>query len=130
DVAAAAEEADALSDENLRIPSADRRHVDETLVVDVLHDEPDLVEMAVEHDGRRPLGVHLRHAVAGDVATNILRESRCFFPPHATGGGFITRRSWRIEQALQEGDRRLAEHCVWLGDGDVSSLALAMPRVR
>ena len=39
DVAAAAEEADALADEHLRIPAADRRRIDEAVVVDVLDDE-------------------------------------------------------------------------------------------
>src|SRR5207248_3102214 len=52
DVAVATHEADALAHENLRVPAADGGRVDEALIVDVLHDQPDLVDVAVEHDGR------------------------------------------------------------------------------
>ena len=52
DVTATTEKTDALTDEHLRIPAANRRDVNESVVVDVLNDETDLIEVAVEHDRR------------------------------------------------------------------------------
>src|SRR5689334_17410971 len=85
DVAAAPEKADALPDEDLRIPPTNRRRIHEAVVVDVLDDEADLVDVTVEHDGRRAARVDLRHAVAGDVRRYALSEARCFLAPDASG---------------------------------------------
>jgi hypothetical protein len=52
DVTIATEKTNALADENLWIPTTNGRDVNETVVVDVLNDQPDLIEVAVEHDGR------------------------------------------------------------------------------
>jgi hypothetical protein len=110
DVAVTAHEPDALSDEHLRVPAADRRRVDETLVVDVLHDQPDLVDVAIEHDRRRSARVDLCHGVAGDVAGDLISERRRFFAPNA--GGWRLEAGWsrRIEQTFQKRQRGRAQH--------------------
>jgi len=48
DVARTPKKANALADENLWIPPANRRDVDEPVVVDVLNNQPDFIE-----NGRR-----------------------------------------------------------------------------
>ena len=42
-----------LADEDLRVPAADGRDVDEAVVVDVLHDQADLVAVPGQHDPQR-----------------------------------------------------------------------------
>jgi hypothetical protein len=87
DFALPSKEPQALTNEHLRIPSADGRDERVALVVDVGDDEPDLVDVAGEHDRRRTVGIHLGDAVAGDVAMNG-REAFCFLSPHARGRRF------------------------------------------
>src|SRR5438552_1799741 len=62
----------------------------------------------------------------------MLREARRLFSPNATCSGFVTRRTGRIQQTLQEGDRGRVEHsclrvvmrraadfdCVWRQEQD------------
>jgi hypothetical protein len=52
DVTAATEKTYALAHEHLWVPTADGRDVDEAVVVNVLNDQPNLVEVTVEHDRR------------------------------------------------------------------------------
>src|SRR5688572_25245591 len=101
-VAIMAEEADALPDEHLRIPTADRADVREPLVVDVLHDEPDLVDVTIEHDGRRAFGIDLGEAVAGDVTPDFRGEGLRLFAPYAGGNGLESGWPRGIEQTLEE----------------------------
>src|SRR5213080_26795 len=91
DVTTASEKANALADQNLWVPATDRRDVNESVVVDVLNDQPNFVEMTVEHDRRRTLGVHFRHAIASDVGAHMLRESRCLLSPDAARRRLVAR---------------------------------------
>src|SRR5688572_28882424 len=102
DVALASKEADALPHQHLRIPPPDRSDVRETLVVDVLHDEADLVDVTIEHDRGRTLGVDLGEAVPGDVTADFRREGLRLFAPYARRNGLETGWPRGIEQALEE----------------------------
>ena len=86
--------------------------IDEAVVVDVLHDDADLVDVAVEHDRRRAARIDLGHAVARDVGRDTLGEGRRLFAPDARGGPFEARRSGRVEQALEERQRARAQHVI------------------
>jgi hypothetical protein len=97
DVAGSAHESNALSDQHLWVPTADWRWIDVAFVVDVLHDQPDLVDVAVEHDRRRSAGIDFCHAVAGDVCGDVDGERRRLFAPDASGSAFETRRAGRVE---------------------------------
>jgi hypothetical protein len=112
DVALVRDEADALGDENLRIPAADRRDVDEALVVDVLDDEADLVDVAVEHDRRRPCRIDDGDTVAGDIATHFGRERTGLIAPDSRGCGLEARRSRRVEQTPEKDEGGVVQHVV------------------
>jgi hypothetical protein len=88
DVAAPPDESDSLADEDLRVPTADRRRINESVVIDVLNDQPDLVDVPIEHDRWRSAGVDLGHAVARDVRRDAFGKARCFFAPDARGRSF------------------------------------------
>ena len=105
-----AEEADALRDEHLGIPSTDRRDVDEAVIVDVLHDHTDLIDVAVEHDRRVPAGVDLRHAVPGDVDRDFLGERLRLGAPDARRDCFEARGGGSVEQTLEEAERGRTDH--------------------
>src|SRR5687767_227339 len=83
-IAIPSDKPDSLRDKHLWIPAANRRDVGEPLVVDVSHDDADLVDVTREHDRRRALGIHLGDAVAGDITAHF-RESRGFFAPDLRG---------------------------------------------
>jgi DNA-binding SARP family transcriptional activator len=48
-----------------------------------LHDQSDLVDVAVEHDRGRAARIDLRHAIASDVRRHLLGEGRRFLAPDA-----------------------------------------------
>ena len=56
-----------LADQHLRVPAADRLHVEEAVVVDVLHDQADLVAVAGQHHPQRGVRVPHRDHVAVQV---------------------------------------------------------------
>src|SRR3989442_12048699 len=80
--------------------------MEEALVVDVDHHEPDLVQVAGQHDARGALGVQRRGRVAGDVGRNG-GERLGLLAPQPGGGGLESRWAGGIQQLLQEGERAL-----------------------
>src|SRR6185437_13607621 len=101
-IALGAGKSNALADEHLHVPTADRRDVDVPIVVHVLHDDADLIDVACEHDGRAAAAFDGRHAVAVDVAP-YGGEARRFLAPEAGGCRLEARRAGRIQQALEKG---------------------------
>ena len=85
----APEEADALRDEYLRVPAANRADVHIALVIDVGDDHPDLVDVAGEHDRRAARRVHDCHRVAGHIGVHLSREAARLLPPDGGGGAFV-----------------------------------------
>src|SRR6185437_5755174 len=103
------EKADALRDQHLRVPAANGRDVRVAVIVDVLHDDADLVDVPRDHDRRTAVTIHTGHAVAVHVAAH-LREWCGLVPPHLRWCGLETRGTGRVEQTLQKRDRTLSEH--------------------
>src|SRR5690349_23086547 len=88
-VTVAPAEADALADQYLWIPAADRLNVSVAFVVDVVDDDADFVDVAGEHDRRFTVTVDFGQTVARDVATH-LRKFFGLFTPDLGGRCFET----------------------------------------
>ena len=116
-IAFAAGEAEALSDENLRIPAADRLDVGVALIIDVVDDDADLVDMARQHHRRVAVAIHLGETVAGDIAAHFCKLF-CVLAPDFGGRGLEARRARGVEELLQEGEGFGRDHRV--GEGTVN----------
>ncbi len=108
-IAVTAEEPDPLRNENLRVPSANRRDVRVSLVVNVSDDHANLVDVAGQHDCRSATGVHFGDAVSGDVGSH-RGELRGLFPPHLCRCRFESGRAGRVEELMQKLERIVVEH--------------------
>jgi len=120
----AADEAETLPDQHLRIPAANRLDVGVALVVDVIDDDADLIDVAGQHDYRLAAAIHLCQAVAGDVATH-LREFLCVVAPQLRGRGLEAGRTRRIEEFLQKAEGFSGDHQgrVYWGGSNIASRA-------
>jgi hypothetical protein len=110
DVSSVRDETNPLSDQHLGIPSADRRDVHKAVVIDVLHDDADLIDVSVDEDRRLAVGIDLRVAVPGDVDRDIVRELLRLRAPAPSGERLEARGSWRIEEALEKRDGFWSQH--------------------
>ena len=108
DISLPSREPDSLGDQHLRIPPANRRDVRKALVIDVGHDDADLVDVTCEHDrGRPPLLTSAMLLPA--TSPRHLGEMFGFFAPDLRRRGLEARGSGRIEQLVEEGRLNLAE---------------------
>ena len=96
-----------LADQHLRIPTADRLHVDEAFVVDVLDDQPDLIAMAGEHDPQRGIGVFHHDDVAVQVGADFVGKILRVIADEPLHVAFIARRAGRFQNRTEktEGSR-------------------------
>jgi hypothetical protein len=104
---------DPLADEDLRVPAADRREVEEALLVDVGDHEPDLVDVAEDREQRLRVGLPDRRDARADPVRADLGERRRLAPDG--GGGRLVaggrgRREQLLEQAGRLGHRRPTLH--------------------
>ena len=104
---------DALPDQHLGVPPADPGEVEVAVVIHVCHLEPDLVDVAGEHEARRALGVHGGGRVTVDIGFDVIGERLHLLTPHAGGGGLEAGWPRGVEQALQEVQRGF--HHGWAG---------------
>ncbi len=91
-----------LTDEHLRIPTADRRDVDETVVVDELHDQADLVAMSGQHHPQGGSGVSRGDHVAVNVGPHLVGKRRGIVPNHLLDRALIPRRAGRCQDLLEK----------------------------
>src|SRR3954465_6093155 len=108
-VAFLADEPDALANQYLRVPSADRLDVRVALIVDVVDDDADLVDVAGEHDRRSTRSADFGEAVTGDVAADGGKLSGVL-APDLGGGALETGGPWCIEEFLKEAERIGGDH--------------------
>ena len=106
-----------LTDEHLRVPAADGRHADKTLVVDVLDHQPDLVAVTGQHDSGAAIrvdgGDHVAVPVGGDAGGERFNE----FPHDVLNGPLVAGRAGRVEEGFEKLERRLIhdDSCGTLG---------------
>ena len=91
--AAAAPDRQPLADENLWIPAANGRDVDKAVVVDVLHDQANLVAMPGQHDPQRGPGVAGNDDIPMDIGPHFVGERRRIVANYLLYGTLITRRT-------------------------------------
>src|SRR5205823_1506083 len=101
-VAGCRNESDALSHQHLRVPTADRRDVNEAVVVDVLRDDTDLVDVAVEQDRGTARRIDLGEAVAGHVDAHFVGEGLRLRAPGAAGQRLEAGWSGRVQQPFEK----------------------------
>src|SRR5213078_1538276 len=89
---------------------ADPREVEVPLVIHVRHLQPDLIDVAREHEARRAPRVQRGDRVA-------VHERLHLLAPHAGGRGLETGRSGGVEQTLQELRRRFCHGCAGVESG-------------
>ena len=117
-----------LADEDLGVPAADRPEPQIALVVDVGHDQPDLVDVAHDHQASRGLlepvlGRHPRERRAQDVGADLGEVARRL-QPDAPGSALVAGGSARreqVEQNLRSAGRRLRRR-VLSGRSSASSI--------
>jgi hypothetical protein len=102
-VAFASRETDTLTDQDLRIPAADRADPHETLVVDPGDDDPDLVDVSGEHDGDGCALVGDGDTVAGDIARDV-GHLACLIAPDGGRLGLEATGPGRIEKLFEKCD--------------------------
>ena len=84
------------------IPAADRLHVNEAFVVDVLDDQPDLVAVAGEHDPQRGVGVFHHDDVAVQVGADFVGEILRVIAHEALHVAFIARGAGSFQKGCGE----------------------------
>jgi hypothetical protein len=99
-----------LPDEDVHVPATDRRDVHEAVIVDVLHDDADLVDVTIQQDRGAPAWIDLGHAVARNVGYDIVRKGFGLRTPHPTRQGLESRRPGGVQEAFKEGDRIGFQH--------------------
>jgi hypothetical protein len=103
-VAMASEEPRPLPDEHLGIPPPDPTHVQVALVIDVVHDQPDLIDVTGQHDHRRPAGIDRGQTVPRHVAPHV-GERMGVIAPDPRRPTLESRGPRRIQQTLEKRDR-------------------------
>jgi hypothetical protein len=93
---------DALADQDHGIPAADTPEPQEAVVVDVVDDQPDLVDMA-DHGQQRPAGraLHARDGRADRVVRHV-GERRGRLAVHRGGGLLVAGRARRGQQLAED----------------------------
>ena len=91
-----------LADKLLRVPAADRVRVDESVVVDVRHDEADLIGVAGVHHAQRRIGVATGDNIAVQIGADIVGETGHVLAHDFLHGLFVTRGARRFEDLLEE----------------------------
>ena len=109
---------DALADQDLRVPAADRPEPQVALVVDVGDDQPDLVDVAHHEQARRARASKPCFGAtraSGVPITSVLTSANALgrVAPHRGGGGLVAGRPARGEQVAagacgHAGPRRVA----------------------
>ena len=79
-----AQDRDALTDEHLRVPPADRGDVHEAIIIDVCDLQADFIDVSCEHDSRTSRWVHHRERVARDVRVYAVRKGLGVLAPDAS----------------------------------------------
>ena len=81
---------DALPDEDLRVPAADRSGIKIAIVVDVLDDHADLVAVTGHHDLDRRVGVFDCHDIAVDVGADLVGKRFGILADLFLDAGFVS----------------------------------------
>src|SRR5262249_13674653 len=93
-----------LAEKNLHVPAADRLHVEEAAIVDVLHHEGDLVAMPGEHDARPALRIERRDDIAVLVGADLVGQRLGPAADHVLDRPLEAGRARRFQEALEEGE--------------------------
>jgi hypothetical protein len=93
---------DTLADQNLGIPTTHSDDPQESIVVDVMYHQPDLVSMTGQHYGGRGARVDFREGVAVYVGPGPIGESFSRCPPDGCRHPFMSGGTWRIKQSDQK----------------------------
>ena len=91
-----------LADEDFGVPAADGLNVEEALVVDVLHDQPDLVAVAGQHYAQRGIGVLHHDHVAVQVGVDLVGKILDVIAHEPLQGAFIARGAGSFEKRLKK----------------------------
>ena len=86
-----------LTHQHLRVPAADRLHVEKPVVVDVLNDQADLVAMAGQHHSKRGVRVSHGDQVAVQIAADSSAKCRRIFADDLLQAGLIARWTGRVK---------------------------------
>src|SRR6185503_6400554 len=102
---------DPLADEDDRIPAADPAEPEEALVVDVVDDQPDLVDVPDDREQRAVAGpLHARDGGADGVVADV-GECGGGVAEHGRGGLLVTGRAGGGEELAEDvGDRHGGGH--------------------
>ena len=95
DLARARAQHHALAHEDLRVPAAHLAEPQEALVVDVRHDQPDLVDVAHHHEPSRAASGHQGGRRTHNVGSHLSAERLGRRSPHRRGRGLVARRAPR-----------------------------------
>ena len=89
-----------LPDQHLHVPSADGTDADEAHLINVLHEQADLIAVPGQHDSRTAAGIHHRREIAVPIGVNLGGKRSCELADHLLDAGFVTGRSGRIEEIV------------------------------
>ena len=92
----------ALSDQHLRIPAADRVKPQESLVVNVLDEQPDLVAVTGEHDPGRTVGIDDGSHIAMPVGADFRGKSLGVTANHVLHRPLVTRRAGSLQKLFEK----------------------------
>ena len=110
-----------LPDEHLHVPAADGRHADETLVIDVLDHQADLVAVPGQHDPRTAVRVDGGDHVAVPVGVDGGGERLDEIADDVLNGPLVAGGAGRMQQGFEELERWLIHGGSWaLGKPDYS----------
>ena len=92
----------ALTEQNLHVPAADRIDSDKSEVVNVTHDQSNLVTVCVEQNRRSAVRVHGGHDVSMHVGCDLSREHGCERTHHFLNTLFDTGCAWGLKQVFKK----------------------------
>ena len=95
-------DADALSDQYLGIPTADRIEPEVSLGIDVGDQQSDFVDVPFNHDNRRTLCLQPGVRIAEHIVGYFAGERFGMLSPNACGGRFVTGWARQIDEPAQK----------------------------
>src|SRR5438132_9343701 len=91
-----------LPQEDLHIPAANRLHIQETILVNMLDHETDLIAVPGQHDARLTLGMQDGDDVAVAIRANVVRVWACPRTDNLLYGRFKAGRTGCLEKVFEE----------------------------
>src|SRR5262249_21888252 len=91
-----------LAQENLHVPASDRLNVQEAVIVDILHHEPDLIAVAGEHDAGLASGVDHRDDIAVPISANLVCKTLGPGSDNFLNGTLESGRTGRFEKIFKK----------------------------